>query len=82
MELQSRLCILYNATSAQAKHDNSVRRKNDNSNLEDLRKLFLLEKKVNDRRKKNFNNNEIIDSYDCTYESKVVSIQIMNRQIF
>lgn len=34
--------------------------------MEGLRKEFLLEKKVNDRRKKLYKDNELVDSSDCT----------------
>ena len=40
--------------------------KNDDNSLEGLRKVFLLEKKVNDRRKKLYEDNESVDSSDYT----------------
>ena len=40
--------------------------KNDNNNVEGLRKGFLLEKKVNNRRKKLYKDNELVDSSDYT----------------
>ena len=40
--------------------------KNDDKSLEGLRKGFLLEKKVNDGRKKLYEDNESVDSSDYT----------------
>ena len=66
-ELWSELYTLRNVTPALAEYDNNASRmKNDNNSMEGLRKGFLLEKKVNDRRKKLYKDNELVDSSDCT----------------
>ena len=58
-------CTLHNVTPVLAEYDNNASRmKNDDNSLEGLRKGFLLEMKVNDRRKKIYEDNESVDSSD------------------
>jgi hypothetical protein len=66
-ELWSELYTLCNVTHVLAEYDNNASRiKNDDNSVEGLRKGFLLEKKVNDRRKKLYKDNELVDSSDYT----------------